>query len=67
MEQRRLSLKQHRNLVCNQIEIETQGNDFYYQKENIKEEQCSKCKYKNNIKKCRLVIEDMKCKNFMAK
>lgn len=64
MEQRKLTMKKYRDKVCDEIEIEKRGNEFFYIKENIKEEQCRICKSRGNIKMCRLLIVENKCKNF---
>lgn len=46
------------------LEKEIMGRDFKFKVERIKDEQCYCCKNRNNIKTCRLNINDGSCINY---
>lgn len=43
------------------------GESYLINSAQIKEDQCKTCKHKGKIKKCRLIIERGKCKNYESK
>lgn len=56
--------KEYKESIYEEIIKEKYGKKFPYQVRNIKNKQCYKCANKGNIKKCRLEIENNKCKNY---
>lgn len=56
--------KEYKETIYEEIIKEKHGEKFPYQVRNIKNEQCYKCVNKGNIKKCRLEIDNNRCKNY---